>query len=59
MKALTIQNHLKNCSKEELVRILLDLAKRNPAVERFLISRFDPTTPEPAFDDYNVSESRI
>jgi hypothetical protein len=33
MKARIIRNHLKACSKEELVQILLDLAKRNPAVE--------------------------
>jgi hypothetical protein len=54
MKARTIQNHLKNCSKEELVQMFLELAKRNPAVEHFLISKFDPTEPEPDFDDYKA-----
>ena len=54
MKARTIQNHLKNCSKEELVQMFLELAKRNPAVEHFLISRFDPTVPESDFDDYKA-----
>ena len=52
MNTRTIQNYLKTCSKEELVQMFLDLARRNPAVERFLISRFDPTAPVPGFDDY-------
>ena len=54
MKARTIQNHLKACSKEELVQMLLDLANRNPAVERFLIAKFDPTAPVPEFEDYKA-----
>lgn len=54
MKAQTIQNHLKSCSKEELIQMLLDLAGRNSAVERYLISRFDPTTPVPGFEDYEA-----
>ena len=54
MKVRTIQNHLENCSKEELVQMLLELAKLNPAAEHFLLSRFDPTTPEPNFDDYKA-----
>jgi hypothetical protein len=54
MKFRTIQNQLKNCSKEELVQMFLELAKRNPAAEHFLISRFDPTAPEPDFADYKA-----
>ena len=34
--------------------MLLDLARRNPAVERFLISKFDPTAPVPGFEDYEA-----
>src|SRR5437762_1975622 len=54
MNARIIQKHLKTCSKEELVQMFLDLARRNPAVERFLISRFDPTAPVPNFEDYEA-----
>ena len=54
MKARTIQNHLKACSKEELVQMLLDLARRTPAVERFLIAKFDPTASVPDFEDYKA-----
>jgi len=54
MKAQTIQTYLKACSKEELVQILLDVAKRNPPVERFLIAKFDPTAPISEFDDYKA-----
>jgi hypothetical protein len=54
MKAPTIQTHLKACSKEELVQMLLDLAKRHPAVEHFLIAKFDPTAPAPDFEDYKA-----
>jgi hypothetical protein len=54
MKARNIQNYLKACSKDELVQMLLDLARRNPAVERFLIARFDPTAPVPDFEDYQA-----
>ena len=34
--------------------MFLDLAKRNPAVERFLISKFDPLAPVPNFADYEA-----
>jgi hypothetical protein len=54
MNARTIQKHLKSCSKEELIQMFLELARRNPAVERFLISRFDPTAPVPNFEDYEA-----
>jgi hypothetical protein len=54
MKAKTIQTHLNACSKEELVQILLDLAKRNPAVEHFLIAKFYPSEPIAEFDDYKA-----
>jgi hypothetical protein len=54
MKARTIQNHLKACSKEELVQMLLDMARRNPSVERFLIAKFDPTAPAPDFEGYKA-----
>jgi hypothetical protein len=54
MKVRTIQNYLKTCSKEELIQMFLDLAKRNPAVERFLLSKFDPTVPDPGFEDYEA-----
>jgi hypothetical protein len=54
MKAHTIQNHLKSCSKEKLVQMFLELARRNPAVERFLISKFDPTAPGPDFEEYEA-----
>lgn len=54
MKAKTIQTHLNACSKEELVQILLDLVKRNPAVEHFLIAKFYPSEPIAEFDDYKA-----
>jgi hypothetical protein len=54
MNERTIQKHLEACSKDELVQMFLELIKRNPAVERFLSSRFDPTGPEPNFDDYKA-----
>lgn len=54
MNARTIQKYLKTCSKEELVQMFLDLARRNPAVERFLISRLDPTAPLTNFEDYEA-----
>ena len=58
MKSRTIQKHLKTCSKEELVQLFLELARHNPAVERFLISRFDPTAPLPDFEDYEAEVRR-
>ena len=54
MKIRTIQNLLKNCSKEELLQMLLELAKRSPAAEHYLISRLEPTTSEPDFNHYKA-----
>jgi hypothetical protein len=58
MKARTIQNHLNACSKAELVQMLLDLAGRHPAVERFLVAKFDPTAPVLDFEDYKAEVRR-
>jgi hypothetical protein len=54
MKTRAIQNHLKGCSNEELVQMLLDLARRNPAVKNFLTAKFDPTAPIPDFEGYKA-----
>ena len=54
MKIQTIQNHLKNCSKEEVVQMFLELDKHNPATKHFLISRFEPTLLEPDFNCYKA-----
>ena len=54
MKIQTLQNHLNKISKEELVQMFLELAKQNPAAKHFLISRFDPSIPEPDFDGYKA-----
>jgi hypothetical protein len=36
------------------LQILLELAERNPAVENFLIAKFDPTAPAPDFANYRA-----
>lgn len=57
MKASTLLQSLKNCSKAELVEMLLELALYHPAVENFLRARFDPTTPVPDFESYKGAVS--
>ena len=57
MKASTLLQSLKGCSKAELVETLLELALFHPAAENFLRARFEPTTPVPNFDSYKGAVS--
>ena len=54
MKTRTIQKHLKQCSKEELIQLIIELAKENPNIERHLNAKFNIPTAKRNFDQYKA-----